>query len=233
MVAFTLRAVLAGSTSAAHNENLLIAEQVVYSVSFFGVLYSAYTLVLDRESLVDMSFIETYAPGPVQLLFRIMRMRMLIRMALMVAVILGIVGAVDYESATTIAKLNSGLHLRSASVYIFLAVSCLLAINTVVLSAATVRSFSQKPPAYEAQEHPKLGTTYGVFILLAISALIVTREAFYTATESNLSQQNNEKLWYPLSALTEFIAVTLFAIPGLVPSRRELPAEERELKLLS
>ena len=43
-----MRAVLAGSDSAGTNIELLIAESIVYSVGFFGLLYSAYTLVLDR-----------------------------------------------------------------------------------------------------------------------------------------------------------------------------------------
>jgi hypothetical protein len=48
VTAFTLRAVLAGKESAGENLNLLIATQVLYSVGFFGLIYSAYTLVLDR-----------------------------------------------------------------------------------------------------------------------------------------------------------------------------------------
>ena len=35
-------------------------------------------------------------------------------------------------------------------------------------------------------------------------------------------QQNNAHLWYPLSALTELLAVLIFAVPGLVPSRAEI-----------
>jgi len=43
-----MRAVLAGSDSAGMDVGLLIGELIVYSVGFFGLLYSAYTLVLDR-----------------------------------------------------------------------------------------------------------------------------------------------------------------------------------------
>lgn len=43
-----MRAVLAGSDSAGGDLNLVIGEMIVYSVGFFGLLYSAYTLVLDR-----------------------------------------------------------------------------------------------------------------------------------------------------------------------------------------
>ena len=49
--AFTMRAVLAGSSTAGTNLNVYIAEQVIYSIGFFGLLYSAYTLVLDRYVL--------------------------------------------------------------------------------------------------------------------------------------------------------------------------------------
>lgn len=48
MTSFTMRAILAGSSSAGTNLGLVIAQQVIYSVGFFGLLYSAYTLVLDR-----------------------------------------------------------------------------------------------------------------------------------------------------------------------------------------
>jgi hypothetical protein len=43
-----MRAVLAGSDSAASDLGLCIGKSIVYSVGFFGLLYSAYTLVLDR-----------------------------------------------------------------------------------------------------------------------------------------------------------------------------------------
>ena len=48
VTAFSMRAVLAASDSAASNLKLVIGESIVYSVGFFGLLYSAYTLVLDR-----------------------------------------------------------------------------------------------------------------------------------------------------------------------------------------
>jgi hypothetical protein len=48
VTAFVMRATLAGSDGAGERLGLCIGEQVVYSVGFFGLLYSAYTLVLDR-----------------------------------------------------------------------------------------------------------------------------------------------------------------------------------------
>lgn len=51
MVAFILRAVLSGSATAGTKLGLFVAQQVVYSIGFFGLLYSAYTLVLDRFAI--------------------------------------------------------------------------------------------------------------------------------------------------------------------------------------
>lgn len=48
VAAFALRAVLAHSVSAGSNESLLTADEVLFGIGFFGLLYSAYTLVLDR-----------------------------------------------------------------------------------------------------------------------------------------------------------------------------------------
>lgn len=48
ITAFAIRAILAGVQSAGDNLNLLIAGQVLSSVGFFSLLFSAYILVLDR-----------------------------------------------------------------------------------------------------------------------------------------------------------------------------------------
>jgi len=47
ITAFAIRAVLAGSESAAENLGLLTADEILFGVGFFGLVYSAYTLVLD------------------------------------------------------------------------------------------------------------------------------------------------------------------------------------------
>jgi len=60
-------------------------------------------------------------------------------------------------------------------------------------------------------------------ILLLVSLLLLVREAFTTATINNPLKQNTENLWYPLLALPEILAVVLYATPGLVPRRDELP----------
>jgi hypothetical protein len=48
IVSFAMRAVLTKSESAAENFDFVLAEQIVYGVGFFGILYAAYIMVLDR-----------------------------------------------------------------------------------------------------------------------------------------------------------------------------------------
>lgn len=64
---------------------------------------------------------------------------------------------------------------------------------------------------------------YGNYILLVISLLLVVREAFATATVNDSAKQDNEHLWYPFLAVTEFFVVVLFSTPGLVPRQDEVP----------
>ncbi len=47
IAAFVLRAVLVSIESEGQKLGLLIADQILFGVGFFGLLYSAYTLVLD------------------------------------------------------------------------------------------------------------------------------------------------------------------------------------------
>ena len=48
VAAFVIRAILAGSESAGESLGLVIADGVLSAVGYFSLLYSAYTLVLDR-----------------------------------------------------------------------------------------------------------------------------------------------------------------------------------------
>lgn len=67
------------------------------------------------------------------------------------------------------------------------------------------------------------GARYGIYVLCLISLLLLTRQAFFVATANNAAKQNDENWWYPLAAVPELVSVVLFAVPGLVPSRAELP----------
>lgn len=54
IAAFAIRAVLAGVTSTGESLSVLIADEVLISVGFFGLLYSAYTLVLERYVVITI-----------------------------------------------------------------------------------------------------------------------------------------------------------------------------------
>ncbi|OCH93466.1 hypothetical protein OBBRIDRAFT_724693 [Obba rivulosa] len=218
ITSFILRSILAGSSSAGENLNLFIADVIIYNVGFFGLLYSAYTLVLDRELVADPEGKHSSSLGPLAIITRLMRNRHLIRLALTIAVVLGIIGGTD-ETSSNSSTLSTGNTLRRASIYIFLVVTCLLVIETFLFAIAEHTG----APDYRRSSGEPFGTKHAVLILLVISMLLVTREAFFAATSTNLSKQENEHFWYPLSALPELLAATLFAVPGLVPARKELP----------
>ena len=48
VVAFAMRAVLAGSESTAENLSVVVADETLFSIGYFSLIYSAYNLVLDR-----------------------------------------------------------------------------------------------------------------------------------------------------------------------------------------
>jgi hypothetical protein len=211
ITAFVLRAFLAGVAKDGQNLNLLIVFEVVYNVGFFGLLYSAYTLVLDRGLLSD-------APLPDGPISRITRRRPLFRMALAAAVAVGITGAIESATGSTQNTVNLGNTLRQVAIYIFLVLCVLVAFQTILLVRAEASYGTHKV------SNGAFGATHGIHILCLISLLLLGREAFFVATANDLAKQNDENWWYPLAALTELVAVVMFSAPGLVPSRDELPS---------
>lgn len=210
ITAFSIRAALAGSESAGENLGLVIGEFVVYSVGFFGLLYSAYTLVLDRETIHGLP-----SRG---LIARITSNRVLIRLALIAAIAVGIVGS-TYIGSSKQSELDLSVTLRKVSVIIFLAVTALLAIHTVGLvrqELAAQRRGSFRGTAF--------GETHGMYILCFIVILLLIREIYVTITTFNNIGHQTEATWYPLSALPELITVMVFAVPGLVPEKKDLVA---------
>lgn len=225
VAAFVLRALLAGKDSAGQNLDLLIAEQIIYSVGFFGLLYSAYTLVLDRAILADPT-------PPSNPILRLTRNRGLFRLGLIVAVALGITGTSEENLSHNNDNVNTGTSLRKASIYIFLVLTVLLVLQTLVLvreELSTNFLENDKENGNDTANHntthntTSIGGKHGIYILCLISILLLAREAFFAATAGNQKAQGNEKLFYPLSAMTEFLAVCLFSVKGLVPARSELP----------
>jgi hypothetical protein len=209
--AFVLRALLAGVPADGQNLDLFIAFEVIYNVGFFGLLYSAYTLVLDRGLMSDAPL----PNGPISL---ITRRRPLFRIVMAAAVAVGITGAIEAATGSTQSTVNLGDTLRKVSIYIFLVLSILVAFQTILLIRAEAQYGTHKV------SNGAFGATHGIHILAFISFLLLAREAFFAATSNDLAKQNDENLWYPLSALTELVAVMMFAAPGLVPSRDELPS---------
>ena len=63
-----------------------------------------------------------------------------------------------------------------------------------------------------------------MYTLSIIVILLLIREVYLTVT---INKTQSEDSWYPLSALPELIAVCLFAVPNLVPDKREFVARSR------
>lgn len=206
VTAFVMRAVLAGSDTAGTNLGLCIGESIVYSVGFFGLLYSVYTLVLDREVLSGRT-----SRSPIA---RITSNRHLIRLALVAAVAIGITGTNLYSSSKQ-SNIDLGLTLRRVSAIIFLVVTALLAVHTLFL----IRHGAIAPR--HGPERGSFGTSHGMHILALIIILLLIREIYLTIT---VGKKQSEGVWYPLAALTELIAVFLFATPGLVPDKSDMIA---------
>ncbi|KAG5636341.1 hypothetical protein H0H81_008363 [Sphagnurus paluster] len=206
---FIIRAILAASDSVASNLGVLIAEQVLFGVGFFGLLYSAYTLVLDRWSLTST------APGT-DPLSRFTHNRRIFRIALMIGVVLFIVGITEATNTDP----YKGNSLRVAGTIVFLVLTVLLAYQTVLLSRIELRENDYNSRA----KINSVGRQHGAYILCTIAVLLIVREAFSTVAVFDHAKQYNERLWYPLYALPELLAVILYTAPGLVPPRSELPA---------
>ncbi|THG94507.1 hypothetical protein EW026_g6982 [Hermanssonia centrifuga] len=214
LVSFALRSALAGNTSAAENESILIAEQVIYSVGFAGLIYSAYTLIIDRDEMVNPG--DTGGrTGIFLLLGRVLKYRNVMRLTITVAIILGICGGIK-AGDTDPSQRTAGSALRETALYIFLVVVCVLNALTLLLAA------DERRVGVWEWDHVAFGERYGILILLVIALMCLTREAYLVSTTSNLATQDNAAAFYPLAALPEFIAVMMFMVPGLVPSKIEL-----------
>ncbi|PBK85470.1 hypothetical protein ARMGADRAFT_1128853, partial [Armillaria gallica] len=211
-VAFIIRAILIGSDSAGKNLGLLIADEVLFGIGFFGLLYNAYTLVLDKELLSDL-------PPPTSIVSRLSRSRGIFQLSLTAENALGIAGITTEMNDPTS---STGIALRKASVILALVLTVLQAYRTVVLIRKEINE-GQCVFRYHREHAEAFGEKHGSFILCAISILLIVPEAFLTATINNTEAALNEHSWYPLVALPEIFAVTLYCAPGLIPRQSELP----------
>ncbi|KAK7458837.1 hypothetical protein VKT23_009847 [Stygiomarasmius scandens] len=210
ITSFTIRAVLVGSEGAGENEGLFIADQVLSSIGFVGLLLSAHGLVVNRLELDNSE--------PSSPISRITRNRRLFRLLTTAAAVLGIVG-INYLTSTDASQRSTGETLKKVGIILFL----VLTVNVAYLTSTLIfgeLSGSVRPtkrPTYS----PSFGHSYGSYILGLIAFFMLLRELFLVATISSSTTQNAEKFWYPFVALPEVLCVMLFAIPGVIPPRAE------------
>ncbi|KAE9408494.1 hypothetical protein BT96DRAFT_873610 [Gymnopus androsaceus JB14] len=208
VAAFVMRAISTGIPSAGENESLFIATEVFFSIGFFGLLYSAYSLVMDRLDFCDNPILPVPILGNI---LHLLRKRRLFRLTLLIPMALGIAGINETSSNP---DSSTGTTLRKASTIVFLVLTTIPVLQTVVLIKAereggdTLKNTSSS-----------FGATHASILYGIISLLLLIREIFTVATISNISEANNEHFWYPLVALPEFLCVIIFAIPGVIPSK--------------
>ncbi|KAI6150623.1 hypothetical protein BKA82DRAFT_993072 [Pisolithus tinctorius] len=208
-IGFIIRALLAQVPADGENINLFIAYEVIYNTGFFGIIYSTYTLILDR-----VAFAKNLPRGPI---YYLLKRRFLFRLALTAAVSIGITGSIQALLGTQPSTISTGNTLRKVAIYIFLVCAILVFLQAFILARV---EFSEG--GYSSVTRGP-GGKYGVYLLIVVALLLVAREAFFAATINKQTIQ--ESLWYPLAALTELLAVSLFTIPGLVPARSEIPQD--------
>ncbi|KAF9066002.1 hypothetical protein BDP27DRAFT_1228238 [Rhodocollybia butyracea] len=208
LTAFIMRAISAGVSSVGENEGIFIGAEVLFSVGFFGLLYGTYILVVDRLELCD----NTNIPIPIiGTILNLVRNRRVFRICLVICVALGITG-IDITSANLTSTV--GTDLRKASAIIFLVLTIIQVLQTLVLIAAEHRdkdSLKYTSTSFGAKHAPLL---FGV-----IALMLLIREIFSVATLNQFSKANNEHFWYPLVAVPELICVLVYAIPGVIPPK--------------
>jgi len=204
VITFAMRAALA--TISGDNINLLVTELVFYGIGFFGLLLSAFILVNNRLRLTGVQ------PSR-NLIARISSEQRLFRLILAVAVGLGIAASTMLTPGSSPSSFQRGKELRTASTVLFLVLCCALGLHTLfVIRVEQEVGETSKPGPF--------GRRHGALFLLAIIALFLVKEIYLVVTLSQISP--NETLFYCLAVLPEFIAVLLFAIPGLVPGKEEV-----------
>ncbi|KAF7309270.1 hypothetical protein MIND_00297300 [Mycena indigotica] len=203
--AFVLRAIMANSAGAGSNLSMFIADQVLFGVGFFALLYSAYSLVLDRHVLAGGEPPSATTPS-------VFRNSHLFRIALMAGVAIGIVATIDTTSSNPHSA-STGRTLRKVSTAIFF-------VLTVIQAAQTIWFFREADAvAGGYSNRRKWGDRNGRYLLVLIAVLLLVREVFLIATINDTAKQSREELWYPLVALPELLAVVCYAVSGLVPTR--------------
>jgi hypothetical protein len=201
---FAMRAALTAGSGG--NIGLLVAEQVLYGIGFFGLLLSAFILINNRFQLTGVQ------PGR-NLIARVTSEKRLFRLILTIAVVLGVIASTKLTPDSSPSSIETGKQLRTASTALFLALCCALGLHTlfVIRVEREVQESSRQGP---------FGRRHGAIFLLAIIVLFLIKEIYLVATLTQT--MTDETAFYCLAVLPEFLAVVLFAVPGLVPDKEEV-----------
>jgi len=205
VITFAMRAALASTSG--NDVNLLVAELVFYGIGFFGLLLSAFILVNNRLQLTGVQ------PAR-NLISRIAGEKRIFRLILSVAVGLGVAASTMMTPSSSPSSVQTGKELRTASTVLFLVLCCILGLHTLYVIRVEREVGENSKPG-------PIGRRHGALFLLVIIALFLVKEVYLVATLGQTS--SNETLFYCLAVLPEYLAVLLFAVPGLVPGIEEVP----------
>ncbi|KAF7332734.1 hypothetical protein MKEN_00156900 [Mycena kentingensis (nom. inval.)] len=244
--AFLIRALMAkpGST-ASTNMTASIVDQILFNAGFFALLYGAFGTVLDRCVAKSLPLILpailtiTYSSSHImaggkrypRTTLNPLANRIVFHILLSGAIIVGVVGSVrNIRSANDPDSDQAALakKLRKISTLILFLLAALQLTQSILFFRQPRRGdgTTLAPAATSSTLADPRGP--GRVLLIIISKLLIVRQLFLLATIDHTSKANQESLWYPLVAVPELLVALMFALPGLVPVRKELKAVERE-----
>ncbi|KAH8822847.1 hypothetical protein DL96DRAFT_320129 [Flagelloscypha sp. PMI_526] len=181
--------------------SMFVTVEVLFSAGFFAILMATLEAII-----LQMTVSRKHFEG---LQRRVVQSGWLFRGVLLAAVALTIAGIVETSNND-----SGGATLTKVATIIFLVASVWLVFSSVInFTSAT-----------------SLGKSMAMLFVI-ISALILVREAYMTATMDNTSARTNEAYWYPLSEVPAILCIFLYAVVGLF-RRRSSEENEEEAKEL-
>jgi len=200
VAAFILRVLLASNNSVDGSLRVYVAYESAFDAGYLGLLLSGFTLALDRQN-------HTGTPIPKSTLLKLSRSHRLYQILLCIAAACVIYGSV--ETATV--YVSTGNTLRKVGTITFVVLTALLFFQTFMLW------YLERRGTGNSAISPFCGARHGVSLLSAICVLLAIREVFLMATFKNQIAQDREAFWYPFVTAPEFLALLIFATPGLIP----------------
>jgi len=206
----------------------------LWELGFFALLYSAYILVLDRGVVSGVFSKKTITQIT----------RNVVRLLLVVAVVVGIRGwAYDVQSIDLFDSAlegygrssaqggsdgfkradslhNKALAFQKATVHIFLVVTTLLAVHTVILLYRERARLERRSMNGESTD---TGTAapYAIYMPFLITIALLTRSVYRTVAINDSTIGRNKIAFYFLGALPEWLALLFFAVKGVVPKKKD------------